>query len=335
MLEFTVVAPLITLMGLAILQYGLLFFSRNQINHASFMAARAGSVTHARPGDIRQAYLRAMVPLYGGGTSTAELARAKARAVADLQGNLRIDLINPTRESFDDWSEPYLEQKYGARAIPNAGQAARDKRPGSRSGQSVQDANLIKIRVTHGYELKIPLVRGIYRHYLHWLDDGSDPFHTDLIARGRLPVIAQATLHMQSDAIESDATVSVASTDSGSGNASGSSTDGSASGSADGGTGAEGNGSGEGLGDDRPPPDCVTVGCSVVDPPGTPEGDGDGDGDGGGGGDDGSEAQGGSDGNEEGSGDGNGEAEGSGDGNGEGGGNGNGDANEQGGSECV
>lgn len=327
MLEFIVVAPLITLMGLAILQYGLLFFSRNQINHASFMAARAGSVTHAQPGDIRQAYLRAMVPLYGGGTSTTELARAKAKAVADLQGNLRIDLINPTRESFDDWSEPYLEQKYGARAIPNAGQAARDKDVGARSGQSVQDANLIKIRVTHGYELKIPLVRGIYRHYLRWLDDGSDPFHTDLIARGRLPVIAQATLHMQSDAIESDATVS----GSGSGNASDSSTDGSASGSADGGTDAEGSGSGEGLGDDRPPPDCVTVGCSVVDPPGMPEGDGAGDGagDGGGGGsaDDGSEAQGGSDGNEEGGGDGTGEGEGS--------GNGNGDGNEQGGSECV
>lgn len=323
MLEFTVVGPLITLMGLAILQYGLLFFSRNQINHASFMAARAGSVTHARPADIRQAYLRAMVPLYGGGTSTPELARAKAKAVADLQGNLRIELINPTRESFDDWSEPYLEQKYGARAIPNAGQAARDKSAGSRSGQSVQDANLIKIRVTHGYELKIPLVRGIYRHYLRWLDDGSDPFHTDLIARGRLPVIAQATLHMQSDAIESEATASLVG--GGSGETSGSNSSGSASGSEDGGTGAGGSSSGDGFGDDRPPPDCVTAGCSVVDPPGTQEGDGDG----GSIGDNGSETQGGSDGNEEGSSDGNGE--GSGDGNREG----SNDGNEQGGSECF
>lgn len=246
MVEFTVVGPLITLLGLALLQYGLLFFNKNQINHASFMAARAGTMAHAQLPDIRQAYLRAMVPLYGGGTSSAELAGAKARAAADLAANLRIDLLNPTRESFDDWSEPHLEKKYGARAIPNAGQAYRDRNIGSRSGQSVQDANLIQIRITHGYELKIPLVRGIFKHYLSWLDDGSDPFHTELIARGRLPVVAQATLHMQSDPVESDATVSMAGPDGGNG-------------------GAQGPGQ-PGTDDPGEPPDCETVGCSTAGP---------------------------------------------------------------------
>lgn len=264
MVEFTVVGPIITLLGLALLQYGLVFFNKNQINHASFMAARAGTMAHARMDDIREAYLRAMVPLYGGGSNSTELADAKAKAKADLKDHLRIDLINPTRESFEDWSEPHLKEKYGVPAIPNAGLAHRDKKDiGSKSGQSVQDANLLKIRVTHGYELKIPLVRGIYQHYLRWLDDGSDPFHTELIQHGRLPIVAQATLHMQSDA-----TVSIPD------------------------TGSKGNPQDPGQPDTSEPgepPDCETVGCTTVGPPGPgDEGDeddgGDGTGDGGDGG---------------------------------------------------
>lgn len=206
MVEFVVVGPIITLLGLSILQYGMLFFSRNQINHASFMAARAGTMAHANLPDIRESYLRAMVPLYGGGSNSAELAQAKAKAAADLDGNLRIDLLNPTRASFDDWSAPDLQQKYHARAIPNAGLAYRDKHVGNQSGQSVQDANLLKLKVTHGYALKVPLVGNIYKHYLQWLDDGRDPLHTELIARGRLPIVTHVTLHMQSDAIEGQTT---------------------------------------------------------------------------------------------------------------------------------
>ena len=64
MIEFTIVGPIITLLGLAILQYGLLFFAKNQINHASFMAARAGSVGNADVGKVKTAYIRALIPLY-------------------------------------------------------------------------------------------------------------------------------------------------------------------------------------------------------------------------------------------------------------------------------
>ena len=42
-IEFIVVGPIITLLGLASIQYGLLFFAKNQYNHAAFMAARAGT----------------------------------------------------------------------------------------------------------------------------------------------------------------------------------------------------------------------------------------------------------------------------------------------------
>ena len=47
MIEFVVVGPVLTLIGMVILQYSLLFNAKNMVNHASFMAARAGSMGNA------------------------------------------------------------------------------------------------------------------------------------------------------------------------------------------------------------------------------------------------------------------------------------------------
>ncbi|GAA4029275.1 hypothetical protein [Actimicrobium antarcticum] len=72
------------------------------------------------------------------------------------------------------------------------------------SGQNIQDANLIKMRITHGYEPKVPLLRSVYAVYLAWLDTGTDDFTTQLIRQGRIPVDTHVTLQMQSDAFEQD-----------------------------------------------------------------------------------------------------------------------------------
>jgi uncharacterized membrane protein (UPF0127 family) len=81
-IEFTVVGPVITVLGLAILQYGM-FFAKNQINHASFIAARAGSTGHAGLSVVQTAYASALVPLYGGGQTTAELAASRQAQAFD------------------------------------------------------------------------------------------------------------------------------------------------------------------------------------------------------------------------------------------------------------
>ena len=252
MIEFTIVAPIITLFGLAILQYGMLFFGKNQINHATFMAARAGSTGNANAAAVRSAYIKALIPLYGGGRNSAELAEAYGKALADTAANLRVEVLNPTEESFDDFNDAALEARYGARAIANSGQAYRDPNAiGAASGQSIQDANLIKLRITHGYEPKVPLVNAIYRTYLHWLDPGTDAFHTQLVDAGRIPVVANVTLQMQSDPVE-DANASTP----GSGN----------------------HGTPQNQADPplsaAEPPHCATLGCSVAYTPVDPGGGG-------------------------------------------------------------
>ena len=215
LIEFAIVGPIVTVLGLGVVQYGMLFFAKNQINHASFMAARAGAMGNAKLSAVRTAYVKALIPLFGGGRNEAELSEAYARAVKDAGANcgapskvgrtnrLCVELLNPTQESFDDFNDPALERKYGARAIPNGGQlykSAADIRPNS--GQSIQDANLIKLRITHGYEPKVWLMGLIYTKYLQWLDTKTDAYHTQLVDAGLIPVVTNVTLQMQSDPIE-------------------------------------------------------------------------------------------------------------------------------------
>jgi len=271
MVEFVVVGPIITVLGLAILQYSLMFFAKSQINHATFMAARAGSVAHANVGTITVAYQKALIPLYGGGQNTAELVTAYARAVADLTPDtLRIEVLNPTKESFDDYAkDSALNDQYNARAIPNSSLAVRNNLDavGTSSGQTLQDANLLKLRVTHGYEPKVWLLGLIYKKYLQWLDTGVDSFNTQLIDNGRIPMVSHVTIEMQSDAVEQkDAdNKTLFASNPGQGN----------------------NGQPINPGDpattDKEPPQCLTMGCSVTYTPSDP-GTGGGEGGGGGGG---------------------------------------------------
>jgi outer membrane protein OmpA-like peptidoglycan-associated protein len=205
MVEFIYVAPMLLLIGLAILQYSLLYGAKNQINHAGFMATRAGSMHNATADSISTAYLRNLAPLYGGGRNAADVAEAVKRATADMQGHYRIELINPTRASFDDFNDPLLKKvlQTEARVIPNSGLAMRD--PGvikSASKQNIFDANLLKVRITHGYKPGVLMVSVLFAKALAAADDGKDKFATDLLAVGRIPVSTDITLHMNSDAIE-------------------------------------------------------------------------------------------------------------------------------------
>lgn len=262
MIEFVVVGPLITLLGTTVLQYALMFNAKNMVNHAGFMAAREGSVSHANLSSVQQAYARALVPLYGGGSNGRELGEALIRANADIAVNARIELLNPIQESFDDWSDAALSNRYsGRRAIPNANLGFKDATTiGANSGQNIQDANLIKLKITQGYELKVPLASTVMQFMMRWNDSGTDPFVTALYAQRRIPLVSHVTLQMQSDPVESDATASLP------------------------GQGNNGNPTDPGMPDTTPttPPICVTAGCTViVGPPPSPvegnEGGGNGD----------------------------------------------------------
>ena len=208
-IEFIVVGPIITLMGLASIQYGLLFFAKNQYSHAAFMAARAGTTGNANMRTMRQAYAQALVPIHGGGTNGTELAESLRKAQEDLAANVRIEMLNPTLESFADFNAPALQAALGLndkRVIPHGGLEHKNPAIVSiGSGQNIQDANLLKLRITHSYRPQVPVIGAMYVRYLKWLDTGASSVNTAILKQGQIPVVSHVTLHMQSDAIEDSA----------------------------------------------------------------------------------------------------------------------------------
>jgi hypothetical protein len=226
LVEFVLVIPALLMVGLALIQYSLMYHAKSQLNYASFEGARAGSIANGKLETIEDAIKRALVGYYGGGRDVGELADAYARMNADLaKSALRIEVLSPTKESFDDYASPALASalKTSARVIPNVHIAhlscPRDN-PGcnsdpatNSSGQSLVDANLLKLRITYGIppQKQIPLVGP----FMNWALDkflmASDPdaFRKSLLADGRLPVVSHATIRMQSEAIENEKTVSI------------------------------------------------------------------------------------------------------------------------------
>lgn len=226
LVEFVVITPLLLFMLGAIVQYGLLFHTKSQVNYATFEAARAGTVSNADPAKIRAAFARAMTGYYGGGTTTAQLAQSYAKAVADTTAvNVRIEILSPTKESFDDYASPALAKKLNtsSRVIPNSNLAfikcpvdvpgCKNDPKTNASGQTLADANLLKIRITYGIpEAKqIPWVGRFINWALGVLDPGdpnsapksdSDAFRAAIVKAGRIPVVTHIVMRMQSPAYE-------------------------------------------------------------------------------------------------------------------------------------
>ncbi len=225
LVEFVIVAPTLLMMVLSTIQAGMVFHAKSSINYATFEAARAGTVSHAQLSAITTAFRRALVPYYGGGRTAAELAQVYARVAADFANNpARIEILSPTRESFEDYQSPALAAKLGVsgKVIPNANlnylacpqdnPACNSDPKTNKSGQTLADANLLKIRVTYGIprEKQMPLVGRFYTWTLSKLN-ASDPdaFRRGLVKAGRIPIVAHTVLRMQSEVFENASMVSI------------------------------------------------------------------------------------------------------------------------------
>lgn len=224
LVETTLVLPTLLFLVLGLWQAALGYHAKSSVNYATFEAARAGSVANASRAKIMSGFQRAMLGYYGGGRTAAELASTGKKVLEDITGTVvRIEILSPTQESFDDYNSHELQKalKTDEKVIPNTGldelSCPRDV-PGCQSdpkknasGQSLLDANLLKLRVTYGIPEKkqLPLVGRFYTWALGKLGAGADdPFKQALIDAHRIPVVSHVVVRMQSDAIRNAAMVS-------------------------------------------------------------------------------------------------------------------------------
>lgn len=194
LIEFTLalffgVLPLV----LAILQIAALLVARNTLNLATFMAARQGAVAGAEPAAMNRELARGLVPLYvrasrGGVTSADAVAAAYVAALADVSALDSLVVHNPTRSALAKVGV----LRSGRRVIPNDYIEYRPLR--------VQEANVLTISVVHCQPLVVPLAGPALATALRLLDD--DPRQRPCLAAGRAPILARASVAMQSDVQE-------------------------------------------------------------------------------------------------------------------------------------
>ncbi|MET0534151.1 MAG: TadE/TadG family type IV pilus assembly protein, partial [Steroidobacter sp.] len=194
LVEAVIALPILIVVILAAIQFGFVYQAKATLNHAALQAARAGAVQHAEPAALRRGLALGLVPLRSPEASLQGAADAVARTESELLTDARLRILNPTRESFDD----FATDVDGVRELPNERLHAQSTEVGARGGLNVQDANLLRVEITYGYELKVPLVNSLLSR-LSLLTAGEiDPFHEQLLRRHRLPISSTATVRMQS-----------------------------------------------------------------------------------------------------------------------------------------
>lgn len=204
--EAVVALPILLIVILGAIQFGFIHEAKATLNHAVLQAARAGAVSSADPEAIRQGLASGLAPLHVRGASLRSVAATVARLNAQLRSDARIRILNPTHEAFDD----FAVQIDGLRQIPNDRLHTRSTEIGARSGLNIQDANLLRVQITYGYELKVPLVDWFISRALLRIRRGLgnlSPFEQQLLTRTRLPIAATSTVRMQSPARSSGAVV--------------------------------------------------------------------------------------------------------------------------------
>ncbi|NID13998.1 TadE/TadG family type IV pilus assembly protein [Luteibacter yeojuensis] len=195
---------LVTMFGFGFLLLGLfqaiLFYrAKATVDYAALEAARAGAVHGASKASLREGLARGLAPLYAaasGNPGKAGAALAFLDAKKDiLLGTAKIEVLAPTRAA---WQGLKQTQYDGKKALPNDSLYFRNA---SAAGVSVQDANLLKIRVTYDYPLIVPVIDRMLAAFQAF----GGPAKRDLIrsaTRGRvvysLPIQSTAMVRMQS-----------------------------------------------------------------------------------------------------------------------------------------
>jgi hypothetical protein len=180
--ETLLALPLLLLVGGGALQFALVYQARQALGYALTEAARSGSVAYADPEAIDDGLARGLLPwLFGADGLTVwqlNLVRSRAHlAEARALGRMRLVQQSPTEASFADWSEPARDaggaMLAGLRQIPNDDLVHRTRTAvpasgtaglragepvGAVSGQTLADANLLRLRLEYGVPLSVPVI---------------------------------------------------------------------------------------------------------------------------------------------------------------------------------
>jgi hypothetical protein len=219
MAECIVVLPVALLLIFGAIQFALIYHAKITLNYAAFEAARAGSLNNAEYASVKEGFARGLAPLYSYYEPDAEkrmnrkdnhatnqvaafqLARSKIfDEFKDKSKLIRIERLSPDERDFSDYA---VDEE-----IPNDNLMYRASVLGKQSGSSIQDANVLHLRITYWYPLYVPLVNSLIFMSVcnteKWANDTMCKQSEDSVKHFRIPLTTIAAMRMQSPAKKSD-----------------------------------------------------------------------------------------------------------------------------------
>jgi len=179
-------------------QFALIYQAKVTLNYATFEAARAGALNQARMSFIENAFANAMAALYTNDDNVDQVREGRCRIRAEMYGGdpyglepddrctvngqpvpdqvnpeavfVDIAILNPRPEHFEPGNHG-VDTGDGL-VIPNDNLMYRP--PTVKAGVSIQDANLLKLRITYCYPMVGPLVNRTIGALVNLLDRGED-----------------------------------------------------------------------------------------------------------------------------------------------------------------
>ncbi len=207
MVEFIIVTPVMLLLVFGALQFALIYHAKTALNYATFEAARFGAVSNARKTEMENAFTRSMAAIYTHNNTRDDLICARETVRKEIEtGFVNIEILNPTPSAFNELGITVG----GDLVIPNDNLMYRNKV--ASDGLTIQDANLLKIRVGYCYPLYVPYINRVLGILLTNDESPSCPgctgarkdpgtFERRCLENGRFPINAQAIVRMQSPAM--------------------------------------------------------------------------------------------------------------------------------------
>ncbi len=182
LVESVIAIPVMLFLVLIIIQLGLLWHAKFAVSHAAVVATRQASLEHGSNSAIRDGLVYGLMPLVGKTEGVNELTTGLFRSGAEItqglaMGWIRWEVLSPTRQSFTDWGEPADrllskgakagEIEIPASALPGISQRRQPKSGvltrldglpvGNASGQTLIDANNLKVYFQVGMPLRLPV----------------------------------------------------------------------------------------------------------------------------------------------------------------------------------
>lgn len=194
MVEILAILPAMLLIICATIQFALIYHAKITLNYAVFEAARAGTMNNAQFEPVLEGFARGLAPLYSYDPDDTDqvgaFQTARDKVLGENPDFIRIERLSPSKKDFSTFAE--------IDSIPNDNLRFRSSSPDQITNRTLQDANLLHLRVTYCYPLYVPGVNALISGVacsIGWCgnDQSDNP-------SPRIPLTSTAVMRMQSPA---------------------------------------------------------------------------------------------------------------------------------------